>query len=109
MIAEGTFYGLSVTDEFGHPLYAMQQVFAYIQKHYYDEEYGGYNEPPWLVTFPSAEEDQLVIGFDVVINKKTNYEKLDEKWQEILTIMPAPLGEALKTIEPDVIHLSGHC
>lgn len=101
MVGHDTLYGIMVTNEFGS---ANNQVGEAIQE-YIEEN----DEPSWIASFPSAESDQLVLGFSAFIHKGTDFKALDKEWHALMETVPESIKALIGDIgEPDVVVVSGY-
>jgi hypothetical protein len=103
MIVHVVAYGIMITDEFGSPKYAslVKAVRAYLEK---------VGEPDWICTCPSAEEDQLVLGFSIHVHKEIDFKNVDKKWHDVMEHIPENIKILMKELpEPNVEVMSGHC
>lgn len=129
MIKQVTAYGIMLTTEFGqakkeyHSLVALiyQHFYQKSKEYYYDnsEDYNSDNDDnyvellddcPWLCICPSSGRDQLVLGFEIEINKYTQFNALDEKWINLIKTLPEQILNIVHSLglnEPNVVQMSG--
>lgn len=108
MIVSSRGYGVLLTDEFGSAYRGYRELVDIIR----DLKSENYHEPNWVVSCPSAEDDQFILGFSLPITKNNDFKAADEKFKELLTSLPDNVKEILSTItlpEPDMHFMSGDC
>lgn len=104
MIITNTGFGIYLTDEFGEALNGMDEMLEITGDRYEDNE--------WKFYCPSAEEPQIVFGFECKLDKNTSVQELEEKWQKNLSLAPKEMVEAWENAgkpEPNFVFLAGHC
>lgn len=104
MVGHTMIYGVLMTDEFGGVFNHFEAFVDAVKEQY------GYNYPEWIASFPSAEDNQLALGFDTWINKTTDFKALDESWKELVNTIPEDLKVLIPDFEqlnPDVEVMSG--
>lgn len=105
MITTSTTYGICLTDDFGYPLDGMDQLLNAVKAAAPDL----YLPRPWLVTCPSDEDQQVVVGISASIDKSTDFAQLHQAWTKAIAQAPDAIRTLLKGHEPDVHFLAGHC
>lgn len=105
MIITSTAYGVCVTDDFGYPLEGMDQLLSAVKAAVPDL----YQDRAWLVTCPSDEKQQVVVGVLASINRSTDFAQLHQAWTTAIAQAPEEIRALLVGHEPDVHFLAGHC
>jgi len=98
-VARVVAYGVLVTDEFGEAFEEMREL--------HDAIGDPYKSDPWLVSCPSAESPQLVVGIEANIEKNTDFSALQAQWEEAIAKAPAQVQALANEWEPDVCFLAG--
>jgi len=86
MVGHGVAFGISLTDEFGDSL---DDEMVDVVKKLYKEN--NYDYPVGIASFPSAEDDQLVLGFFIRLDRDINVEELDKQWNDLMAKLPPEL------------------
>lgn len=127
-------YGIMITSQWGRPLKGFEKLYHLIHHHYHYQSYlENYSQDPdfpeydpeedydhkadmmyskWLFLCPTAEQDQLALGFETSISKNTDFKALDEQWHELMKALPEEIAKEVKELgldEPDIVEMSGKC
>lgn len=108
MIVYKSGYGVLLTDEFGDPYDGFENLVSIIRKIKRED----YFKPEWVVSCPSVEDHQFILGFDLPITKNNDFKAADENFAQLLESLPENVKEILKDIqlpEPDMYQLAGDC
>lgn len=131
MIITITGYGIELTEKFGRAKREFSTLVNLIH-HYYQNQsklefYANSDEynpdeddddmsllqfSSWLFTCPSAEKDQIALGFEVKITKETDFKALEKRWNELLNNLPKEISDEvkrLKLVQADIVQMSGKC
>lgn len=103
-----TAYGVLLTQDFGDSLdKQFDPLIDLINNKKYEEDDYDYGSK-WLATCPSAERDQMVLGFEVRFDKNLEMEQVEKKWQELIKTVPEEWKELIKDFpEPNFHVMSG--
>lgn len=106
MVGHDSGYGILLTDDFGSPYYddLVKAIKELREENDYDYDY-----PSWIMSFPSAEDDQLILGMSIVVYKKMNFVEIHEEWEKLMETIPNEITEILAkyNLDPDVHIVSG--
>lgn len=112
MIVYSSGYGVLLTDEFGSPYRGFKELVNIIREMKREDYYA----PEWVVSCPSAEDYQFILGFDLPITKNNDFKAADERFakllEELLEELPDNVKEILNGLqlpEPDMYQLAGDC
>jgi hypothetical protein len=86
MVGHGVTFGIPLTDEFGGP--TDDEMVEVINKLYEENDY---EYPVGIASFPSVEDNQLVLGFFVRLHRDINVAELDKQWNDLITKLPPEL------------------
>lgn len=105
MVGHGIVFGILLTDKFGRS-YADDLVNEI--KVFYTKN--NYTYPEGIADFPSAEDDQLAIGFFVKLGRDMDIAQLDATWEDLTKKLPPEILEIYNKHEwkkPDFHVMSG--
>jgi hypothetical protein len=105
MVGHDSGYGIILTDEFGSPFYEdlVEAIKAL-------KNSGRSFYPKWVLDFPSAEDDQLILGMRVGVHKKMNFAEIHAQWEELMKTVPKEIQDIMNEYdlpEPDMHIVSG--
>jgi hypothetical protein len=128
-IATVTAFGIQITDEFGGYLREYKDLYNAIKEEAYKkefkvesikgtdaeedfEDYYSYFDLPYCATCPSAEDNQVVLGFYAEnTGKRTDWKALEEKWHNLIKDTPKHIQDLIKGLipnpDPDLVEMSG--
>lgn len=104
MVGHETLYGISITDEFGYENF--KGILEIIEAYKNNDKYPNY--PDWITSFPSVEDDQLVIGFSFTLDKHTDFKELESQWQEMYKTVPQDVKDFISSINNSYIGTDVH-
>lgn len=108
MIVYSTGYGILLTDKFGGAYQGFEVLVDMINK-IKDKDY---SKPEWVVSCPSTEDYQFILGFRLPITKKNDFNAADERFAKLLDSLPDNVKHILNELElpePDMHQLAGNC
>lgn len=102
-----TAFGVRATDDFGHALAGMGALFEALKAEGSKNSFGGFEPPSWAASCYSAEDIQMVAGFECPLSKAMDFPALDARWRDYAAGLPSRVRDALAGLSPDVVVMAG--
>lgn len=103
-----TAYGILLTDISGYNLHPNHNDCFDNVREIYDEFEMGFDSSQWLVVTPGIYYPQFLLGFEIILDKYIDCDKIHKKWLSHIKTAPISIIEKIAFLPEPNIHVIGY-